>query len=324
MNGIFLQKNPIKTEELIAFPDSASNKVINEIQRFWGLEKKFREARIPFKRGILMYGPPGSGKTMALRSVIEDLITNQHGLVIDFCSPSLLKEGYEIVRKIHPGIPMIFMVEDLDAILYNHNESDVLNLLDGMYGIDKTVFVATTNYPEKLGSRIMNRPSRFDKRIFVGMPTEAARQVYLNAKLKNLEESKKWAKDTDGFSIAHLKELFVAVKILGESYADAIHTLQTMKDGPTSQSFDPYAVKAFATDSGIYPQPKYGEGLGESKGAGSKGMVNEEKYAKYGTGELYKKMKEQLKFGIQKKAPGVSDIARMLSEDIRRDNGFIR
>jgi len=201
-----------------------------------------------------------SHNTCALRTVIEDLIKNQSGIVVDFCSPSLIKEGYEMVRKIHPDIPIIVMVEDLDAVLYRYSESDVLNLLDGMYGIDNTVFVATTNYPEKLGSRIMNRPSRFDKRIFIGMPTEAARQVYLNAKLKNLEESKKWAKDTDGFSIAHLKELFVAVKILGESYTDAIHTLQTMKDGPTSQSFDPYAVKAFATDSGIYPQPKYGEG----------------------------------------------------------------
>ncbi len=148
MNGIFLLKNPIKTEELIAFPDSASSKVINEIQRFWGLEKKFREAQIPFKRGILMYGPPGSGKTCALRTVVEDLTRNQRGIVIDFCSPSLLKEGYEMVRKIHPDLPIIVMVEDLDAILYRYCESDVLNLLDGMYGIDKTVFVATTNYPE--------------------------------------------------------------------------------------------------------------------------------------------------------------------------------
>lgn len=319
MNGIFFLKNPIKTEELVAFPDSASDKVINEIQRFWKLENKFREAQIPFKRGILMYGPPGSGKTCALRTVVEDLTKNQNGIVVDFCSPSLLKEGYELVRKIHPDIPIIVMIEDLDAVLYRHNESEVLNLLDGMYGIDKTVFVATTNYPEKLGSRIMNRPSRFDKRIFIGMPTEAARQVYLNAKLKNLEESHKWAKDTDGFSIAHLKELFVAVKILGEGYIDALRTLQTMKDGPTSQSFDPYNTKTEYSCE-VTPGPAYCE----SKGTGSKGMINEDKYAQYGTGKLYKKMKEQMKSGIQKRTPNVSDIARIISEDIRHDNGFIK
>ncbi len=165
----------------------------------------------------------------------------------------------------------------------------------------------------------MNRPSRFDKRIFIGMPTEAARQVYLNAKLKNLEESKKWAKDTNGFSIAHLKELFVAVKILGESYTDALHTLRAMKDGPTSQSFDPYSVKADECD-----RPQMTKCCYESKGTGAKGMIYEDKYAKYGTGELYKKMKEEMRFGTQKKAPGVTDIARMLSEDIRRDNGLIR
>lgn len=262
-----------------------------------------------------------SHNTCALRTVVEDLTKNQNGIVVDFCSPILLKEGYELVRKIHPDIPIIVMIEDLDAVLYRYNESEVLNLLDGMYGIDKTVFVATTNYPEKLGSRIMNRPSRFDKRIFIGMPTEAARQVYLNAKLKNLEESQKWAKDTDGFSIAHLKELFVAVKILGEGYIDALHTLQTMKDGPTSQSFDPYNTKTeYPCEVGMASGPAYCE----SKGIGSKGMINEDKYAQYGTGKLYKKMKEQMKSGIQKRTPNVSDIARIISEDIRHDNGFIK
>ncbi|MFK5088309.1 AAA family ATPase, partial [Klebsiella pneumoniae] len=70
-------------------------------------------------------------------------------------------------------------MEDIDATLEIYNESTVINLLDGVDRVDKIVFLATTNYPEKLGTRIMNRPSRFDKRFKVGYPTDNTRKIYL-------------------------------------------------------------------------------------------------------------------------------------------------
>ena len=102
--------------------------------------------------------------------------------------------------------------------------------------MNKVFFLATTNYPNKLGHRVMNRPSRFDKRFRIGFPSAESRRVYLEhligeeniPKLKI--DIKKWVADSDEFSVAHLKELFVAVVILGDSYDQALKTLRNMKE----------------------------------------------------------------------------------------------
>ena len=287
MGGIFFQRKPIKTERLLRFPDAGSDSVIEEIENFWNLEDRFRKSDVPYKRGIIMYGPPGSGKTCAMRIVVDNLIKNREGIVVDFPGTYLFKESYETLRQIHEGMPLIILMEDLDAIL-NRNESEVLNLLDGMYGIDKTVFLATTNYPEKLGSRIMNRPSRFDKKIFIGMPSSEAREIFIRSKLieESDDEVSKWVEDTDGFSIAHIKELYVANTILGDPYDTALVTLRKMKSQDISSSFDDYKLN--------------------------------ESWEKYGTGEVYKEAKK--KFGQMlaesNVMPSIDDIASLISEDL--------
>ena len=278
MQGLYFDKKKSKSEKLIRFPDAGSDAVIEEIENFWSLEDKFRTNDIPFKRGIVLYGPPGSGKTCTLRIVVENLVKNQSGLVMDFPGVHLFKEGYEILRAIHPDMPVVVLMEDLDAILNGYDDSHVLNLLDGMYDINKTIFLATTNYPEKLGSRIMNRPSRFDKKIFIGMPTAEAREIFIKTKL--IDESEdvidRWVEDTDGFSIAHIKELFVASKILGDSYSIALETLKQMKSQPMSSSFDEYEIVETIED-------------------GACGRLKPVKqWSKFGTGEMYTEARGRL------------------------------
>lgn len=243
-HGTYFSKKDTKQESLIRFPDASTDLVIEEIEKFWALENRFREENLPYKRGIMMYGPPGSGKTCTLRIVAENLIKEHNGMVVDFPGIGLFKEGYEILRSIHKSMPLIVFMEDVDSILSEYNSSETLNLLDGMYNMDKIIFVATTNYPEKLGSRVMNRPSRFDKKIFVGMPSEEARKIYIESKLKNKDEKivSRWVEDTDGFSIAHIKELFIATEVLGEDYDSAVKVLSNMKNTPISNSFDPHAL----------------------------------------------------------------------------------
>jgi len=255
MQGIFFVKIATGKEGLIKFPETTSDAVVKEIETFWEAEKNFREHKLAFKRGIILYGPPGSGKTCTIKLVIENVI-KRNGVVIKFSSPGVFEDGMTILRKIQPHTPVIALMEDLDAILYRCNESDVINLLDGVTQVDKTVFLATTNYPEKLGSRIMNRPSRFDKKFFIGMPNEESRKIYFDhigkGKLSQAEIGH-WVKDTDGLSISHLKELFVAVKILGDEYVNAINTLKDMRIKVDSTTFDPFAQiedKKMGTEGG--------------------------------------------------------------------------
>jgi len=241
MSGsLFYKKIPLNTEALINFPETNTNDIINEIETFWDRESMFREAGLAFKRGILMYGPPGSGKTSAVKMILSNII-KRGGVIVKFGSPYSFSSGMKILREIQADTPVVCLMEDLDSILAYNSESSVINVIDGMEGFDKIVFLATTNYPEKLGSRIMNRPSRFDKRVFVGMPNSESRKMYLDAKLGGSDLSShipKWVEDTEGFSTAHLKEMVIAITILGKDYDETLERLRSMAECVDSKSWD--------------------------------------------------------------------------------------
>lgn len=233
--GTYFEKIPVSIDGLLKFPQSNMDTVVREIQKFWEREDVFRSYNLTFKRGILMWGPAGSGKSCTIKLITRDIIDRQ-GVVIRFTSPHLFLTGIRLLREVEPNTPVVVLMEDIDAIIERYCESEVLNILDGINEVDKMVFLATTNYPEKLGARVINRPSRFDKRFKIGFPDVQSRKIYLDYLFSDhLEEKAKhdlvqWVKDTDRFSLAHLKELFVAVVILDDAYESAIKTLSTMKE----------------------------------------------------------------------------------------------
>lgn len=110
-------------------------------------------------------------------------------------------------------------------------------MLDGENQTDNVVYVATTNYPDRLGARIVNRPSRFDERIYVGMPSSAARLAYLtkagsNGDAISAQKARQWADATEGLSIAHLRELIAAVLCLDQPFDDVLKRLRSMNERP--------------------------------------------------------------------------------------------
>ena len=239
--GIYFERVEVNSEALLRLPDSNSDKVVSEIEKFWEREHIFREYGLAFKRGMLLYGPPGSGKSCTIRLVCADVI-KRGGLCLKFTDPDLLVTGIRILRDIQPGVPVVVLMEDIDALFDNRgSRSDVLNLLDGVTKLDKIVFLATTNYPEKLEPRVKNRPSRFDKRFKIDTPNEVARRMYFehligDHKVEGVDIDR-WVKDSDTMTLAHLKEIFIAVVILGDDYEETIETLHKMKD-PISSDED--------------------------------------------------------------------------------------
>ena len=227
--GLVFTKISVKVENLIEFPDSNSNDVTKEITDFWNREPIFRKFGFSYKRGVLLWGPPGSGKSSCVQLIIKDVI-DRNGVVLLFDHPSTFVSGYTVLRKIQPDAPIVVIMEDLDDIIHRWGENEVLQILDGVHKIDKTCFLATTNYPEKLKARVVNRPSRFDKRIKIGFPNVECRRVFLESIKGDQDiDVDKWVKDTEEFSFAHLKELFIATVILGNSYDESLKTLKSMK-----------------------------------------------------------------------------------------------
>jgi GTPase SAR1 family protein len=244
--GLYFSRVPISVEGIIRLPDTNSDKVIDEIKRFWDREDLFRKSGLSYKRGILMHGPPGSGKSVTLRVICNDVV-NRGGIVIQFKNPDILSIGLRVLREIQPDTPVVVTMEDLDSLVERYIESDVINLLDGVDRIDRVIFLATTNYPEKLGERIVNRPSRFDRRFYIGTPNAESRKIYFQhifSRESGIDPDKvalahinQWVKDTEGMSIAHLKELYVAVVIIGTPYEEAVETLRAMSVLPNSSEY---------------------------------------------------------------------------------------
>jgi len=100
--GLYFSRLKPHTKGLLRFPDSKSDKVISEIDKFWNRRHYFKN-RAPrpdifYKRGILLHGPPGAGKTCTVAMILEDVI-NRGGIGLNFTEPDLLLRECEFLEK---------------------------------------------------------------------------------------------------------------------------------------------------------------------------------------------------------------------------------
>ena len=116
MKGIYFQKINVKTDGLIKFSETNSERVIEEISKFWDREQNFKKYKLNYKRGIFLFGPAGSGKSSTIQLVCSDVI-NRQGVVFKFGSPGLFCDGVRIFREIQPQTPIVVLMEDIDSIL---------------------------------------------------------------------------------------------------------------------------------------------------------------------------------------------------------------
>lgn len=230
--GPYLEKMPIEIDKLLVLPDSATELLLEEFRKFWTLRSNFDERGFTFKRGMLLWGPPGSGKTSAIWQMTQELVARQDGVVIFVEEPNLAGMCIGVLRRIEPKRSLICVMEDLDALVSRNGDHGYLALLDGETQISNVVHVATTNYPEYLDKRFVDRPSRFDTIMFVEMPSAAARRVYFRAKEPGIDDVtlERWVKHTDGYSIAHLREVIIAIRCFEQTEEAVFKRLDEMRE----------------------------------------------------------------------------------------------
>ena len=135
-----------------------------------------------------------------------------------------------------PDRSVVVILEDIDELTKEDtDERKLLNILDGINQSENIVFIATTNYPDKLKERIINRSSRFDRRYELKLPNKEVREFYLRNKLKKSdleklgeEELTRWINETEGLTLAHLDELIVLIVILGNEFDYVLKKLLSM------------------------------------------------------------------------------------------------
>src|SRR5258708_2800250 len=221
--GFYMIKRDVFLDELLEFPSKIHRTVLSSIKDFWQRKKKFKEYGFAFKRGILLHGKAGSGKTCTINLCVKYVMEELNGVVIPLATGGDLelysKAIPEVFRIIERDRPIVIILEDIENMCHNSTENLLLNVLDGIDQLENVVYLATTNYIENLKERIINRPSRFDRRIYMPFLTLKDRIFYFQHKLKESDlkiiDINKWAEDTDGFSVAHLAELKKSVVIFG-------------------------------------------------------------------------------------------------------------
>lgn len=202
----------------------------------------FESLGFPWRRGVLLVGPPGTGKTLVCRAVaaqlkdvpflyVRDLQGNEYG-------KNPISAIFERARKLSP---CVLAFEDIDSFISEANRSVFLNELDGFSANTGLFVIASSNHPERIDVALLKRPSRFDRVFHIGLPAEPERAEFgrrllaRGALATRIEPTldvpalaAQLAKESDGFTPAYLKEVYLAaalalaqrgVERLGAEYA---------------------------------------------------------------------------------------------------------
>ncbi|THV08367.1 P-loop containing nucleoside triphosphate hydrolase protein [Dendrothele bispora CBS 962.96] len=202
-----------------------------DVYGFFESEQLYKDLGIPWKRGLILHGPPGNGKTISLKTIMKtcDALGYAPLYVKSFTSYFGDEYSMEVVfGKARQLAPCVIILEDLDSLINDSNRSFFLNQLDGLEGNDGLLVIGTTNHFDRLDPGISTRPSRFDRKYLFDDPDQEERVLYVRYWQNKLKDRKsvpfpdslvqEVADATDKFSFAYLKEVFVSSLVLMAGY----------------------------------------------------------------------------------------------------------
>jgi len=149
----------------------------------------FQRLGVDPPKGVLLHGPPGTGKTMLARAVANESAAK----FFSIAGPEIMGSAYgeserrlrEIFEQAAEAAPSIIFIDEIDSIAPKRGQvtgeaekrlvAQLLTLLDGIEPRQNTVVIAATNRPEAL-DEALRRPGRFDREIIVGVPDQPGRR----------------------------------------------------------------------------------------------------------------------------------------------------
>lgn len=219
----------------VVLAPSAKSGIIDDVVAFFRNRSLYAEMNVPWKRGIIFHGPPGNGKTITIKALMNEL-----GNRAEDPLPSLYVKSFEnenggsaAIRQIFSQArlmaPCLLIFEDLDSLVTPKLRSYFLNEVDGLESNDGILMIGSTNHLDNLDPAIAKRPSRFDRKYAFELPDATQRHLYAKYWQQKFEKNPRvsfdadaadfFTKISDGFSFAYMKELFVTSLMItvGES-----------------------------------------------------------------------------------------------------------
>ena len=200
----------------VILPDGEYDRLLLDVANFYAMRSWYTEVGIPWRRGYLLHGIPGSGKTSTVIALAQELKMNV-GII------NLVDLKDRDLQSAIDDMPYncLLVIEDIDAAFTTDREaseenrtkltfSGLLNVMDGLATPDGRIMFLTTNHQERLDPAMM-RPGRIDKRI--EFRTACGEQISALAKRFGATdtEARKYGEDweQDGISMAVVQERLI-------------------------------------------------------------------------------------------------------------------
>lgn len=170
--GKFLELGNTSWDDVI-LKDGVKETIIANIDQMFSLRSKFKTHGISVKRGVILYGDPGTGKTKICKCLAKDAeYSVLYALPSDFNNTNSIKNICDMAKDLSP---CLLVLEDIDWIAQDRSKSgsfvmELMNRLDGLESLGDVITLATTNCLEELENAIKNRPGRFDRLINIDLP----------------------------------------------------------------------------------------------------------------------------------------------------------
>jgi chaperone BCS1 len=173
---------PRRPLESVMLDRGSLDDILGDLRQFYASGDWYRDRGIPWQRGYLFAGIPGSGKTSTSLAIAGKL-----GLSIAIVSLSSSDMNDQAVANLMLSLPKnsLLLVEDVDALFVDRESkcsvtfAGFLNALDGVAAAEGRVLVMTTNHPEKLDPALV-RAGRVDRRVdFTFATADQARRLFL-------------------------------------------------------------------------------------------------------------------------------------------------
>ena len=185
----------------------------------------FKRLGVEAPKGVLLHGPPGTGKTMLAKAVAGETSSN----FISIGGPEIVSKFYgesegklrEIFKEAEENSPSIIFIDEIDSIAPKRDEvsgeeerrivAQLLSLMDGLNSRGKVVVIGATNRPNAI-DEALRRPGRFDREIEIGIPDRDGRleilQIHTRGMPLDSDVDLDWLADkTHGYAGADLSAL---------------------------------------------------------------------------------------------------------------------